>query len=78
MQSGQGNFGGWHHPQIFFVVLIKVVSKFRQLSRSEKNIALHHEWSVFLCITLLNMYIQHPGDQRSLQAGTHAAQHIKA
>ncbi len=78
MQAGQGHFGGRHEVVIFFDVFVEVIGELGQLPGGQQGFGLHHEGGVFFQVALADVQVEHPGDQRALQTGARAAEHVKA
>ena len=68
MQAGQRNFGGRHQPQVLLVIVVQVVVELGQLAGGEERLAAHQERRVLLPVALAGVQVEHPGDQRPLQA----------
>ena len=77
VQSCQWDFGSWNKVKIFFMVLVKIIGKVRQLTRAEDGRGLDHEGKILLRVTLADMKIKHERDQGPLQARTWSIQYIK-
>ncbi len=77
MQTSQRNLGGGHKVIIFLMVLVKIIRELGQLTRPIYRGGLDHERQVFFLITLADVQVKHPCDQRSLQTRTCLLQHIE-
>ena len=78
MQARERHFSGGDHVQVFFVILVEVVSEARKLPGAIQCFRAHHKGSVFFRIALANMEVKHPRDNGALQASTGTAEHIEA
>src|SRR6185369_5713285 len=67
------------HPVVIFLgVAIEVLAELRQLRRADEALALDHLRRVDLAVALLDVNVDHPADERALQARPNAAQEVEA
>ena len=79
MQVGEGDLGGANEPKVVFHVVVNVLLKLGQLRGANQALTLDYGWGIDLGVTvLLDVQVQHPGDERPLQARPQPAQHVEA
>ena len=60
------------------MILVEIVGELGQLPRAVDRGGLDHEGQVLLAVALADVQVEHPGDQRALQARARAAQNVEA
>ena len=78
MIPGQGHFRGGHEIKVFLVVFVEVIGKLGQLPGPKDCFGLDHKGCVLFSVALLDMQIEHEGDQRSLEACPGTVEHVEA
>ena len=79
MQVRQRHLGRRHEPVVLFGVVVEVVAELRQLAGVPHRLFLHHRRQVHLRVAVLvDVQLQHEGDQRPLQPRARALQHVEA
>lgn len=48
------------------MIFVQIIGKLGQLPSPKNRVCAHHKGRIFFCVSLLNMQIEHEGDQRPL------------
>ncbi len=79
VEVGDDDLGGRDEPEILLRVPIEVVTELRQVAGADQAFAPHHRRRVDLGVAVVrDVEVEHPRDERPLQARTGAVQHVEA
>ena len=78
VQAGHRYLGSWHQPQIVLDVAVQIVAELGQLARSPHGFFFHHKRRVYFGVALAAMQVEQPLDQRALELGALAHEHVEA
>ena len=78
IQIGHRYLSRRDQPQVVLDVTVQRFGEFGQAAGAEQALLAHHKGHVDLVVALPDMDVQHPGDQRSLQARAQSLQHVEA
>src|SRR5688500_5056356 len=66
MQSGQRHFSGRYEIKILFMILVKIIGKFRQLTCAEDGGCFDHKGKILFRVALSYVQIKHEAYQVAL------------
>src|SRR5437773_888548 len=79
VEVGDRHLGRGDEPQVLLGVAVEVVAELGEVPGADQALALHHRRRVDLDVAVLaRVEVEHPGDERALEARARAAQHVEA